>query len=316
MTPAFFGQDGRSLATRVALLTAQARSNSAGPTTLVRLSHESGPSPFGTLEPRPAMRVVERTVSRSELSVTCDALLTQELLDGRSIVLDLPGDALKEPGLANRPDVVRVVPVGPCAIDILFAGPHREIDQNAGSSGRSSVRLLSCGLATGVPGDDGRRLGNAGRAPDRVGGAWLQTGIPHLPACVWDAIVRGEPAAGVLALGHAILREIGGDTTIAPPPGGPEILAARLWGLAMDIQAYEDGHMPDPADLARAPLLKDWSYILRPSAALTGRFSGHPYIHDGARSVTSEVFHTDGRTFARTLSRLYRLGPPAGTELH
>lgn len=319
MTPAFFGRDGRSLSTRVATLTAMAGANAGENTTLIRVAGVAEPSPFGGKTIAARLRIVETAISPGETSVVVDDLLTTELLAGRSVVLDMPGNALVEPGLSGRLDIMRVVPIGPCKIDFQLTSLSMR-DHSAVRTGDSSepVRYLSCGLAPGISSDEGGRLGNAGRASDRVGDRWLDIGIPDLPPREWDAVMRGTPSAGVVALGQTLLREVRGlPPTVSQDKssGEVEIMTARLWALAMDVQALERGYLPDPDDLARAPIIHDWGHVLRPASALTGRFEGHPYIRDGARSVTSEVFHTDGRTYARTLSRLYRLGPPAGRRL-
>jgi hypothetical protein len=58
--------------------------------------------------------------------------------------------------------------------------------------------------------------------------------------------------------------------------------------------------------------LRDWRVHSIRSAALEGIVVGHPALRDGPVR-TSTLFYCDKElTFARTLSRYYRLGRPAG----
>lgn len=66
------------------------------------------------------------------------------------------------------------------------------------------------------------------------------------------------------------------------------------------------------AELQDAPRLHDWRPILRPRPALHGWAEAHPVL--GSREVvTSEIYAIDHKAgWARTLSRFYALGTPAG----
>ncbi|WP_270933296.1 DUF6634 family protein [Falsiroseomonas oryzae] len=85
----------------------------------------------------------------------------------------------------------------------------------------------------------------------------------------------------------------------------------RLAGLLHDLRRIAGGLPPDPGHLRSAPQLDGWSITSRPSACLTGVVSGHPTA-SGPRIITSDLWviaPTAG--WARTMSRLYRLGDPA-----
>ncbi|PZQ19259.1 MAG: hypothetical protein DI565_02475 [Ancylobacter novellus] len=66
-------------------------------------------------------------------------------------------------------------------------------------------------------------------------------------------------------------------------------------------------------DLADAPALDHWRLVRdEESAFLIGIVTGHPRIADGRLTRTSQLVAMNrGRTWARTLSRFYRLYAPA-----
>jgi hypothetical protein len=70
-----------------------------------------------------------------------------------------------------------------------------------------------------------------------------------------------------------------------------------------------------PEDLATdAPLLDRWLVAHRPVACLLGQSTGHPLLPGVNREiVTSDLMlMSRDHEWARTLSRWYRLGRPAG----
>lgn len=81
-----------------------------------------------------------------------------------------------------------------------------------------------------------------------------------------------------------------------------------LRSLADDLERLEAGRGPDPLLLARAPLLEGWSVLESASPVLAGIVTGHPTCRPGL-IVTSMVWRLDPNAgWARTTSRLYRLG--------
>ena len=74
------------------------------------------------------------------------------------------------------------------------------------------------------------------------------------------------------------------------------------------LEAGEAG--PSPNDLAEAPILNDWQAILmRSSCCLAGEVSGHPQLH-GPITTSALIVLDPDLTWARTMSRFYRLGSP------
>jgi hypothetical protein len=99
---------------------------------------------------------------------------------------------------------------------------------------------------------------------------------------------------------------------LAPDAITPD-LTARLRALAGDLDRIAQGDAPTAADLARAPLLVDWRFMLTwAGAGLVGFVAGHPLL--GTKHIaTSPLWALDpALRWARTLSRFYKLGVPAG----
>ena len=88
-------------------------------------------------------------------------------------------------------------------------------------------------------------------------------------------------------------------------------LARRLRALADDCERLELRRPISPILLAKAPLLEDWVPTVTPLGLhLVGHVTGHPLQGD-RKIATSPVWFADpDGTWARTLSRYYRLGRP------
>jgi hypothetical protein len=88
-------------------------------------------------------------------------------------------------------------------------------------------------------------------------------------------------------------------------------LARRLRALADDCERLELRCPVSSTLLAKAPLLEDWTPTVTPLGVhLVGRVNGHPLQGD-RKIATSPVWFADpDGTWARTLSRYYRLGRP------
>lgn len=87
----------------------------------------------------------------------------------------------------------------------------------------------------------------------------------------------------------------------------------RLSGLVSDMRELRSGTSVE--DLAgEAPVLDRWVHGERPALCLMGLSTGHPTLPGTGRLITTSdlwLFSEDG-TWARTLSRWYRLGDPLG----
>lgn len=102
------------------------------------------------------------------------------------------------------------------------------------------------------------------------------------------------------------------DSLLSPRAITPN-LTARLRGLVDDLDRIAARGAPTPADLKQAPLLVDWRMLMTFSGlCLVGFAAGHPLL--GSKKIaTSPVWVLDPELhWARTLSRFYRLGVPAG----
>lgn len=84
---------------------------------------------------------------------------------------------------------------------------------------------------------------------------------------------------------------------------------ATLEKLVADLAIYARGDGPSAAELARAPMLTDWIAVRdTTNVRLLGQVTGHPRIGPGP-GMSSQVYAVDReRRWARTYSRLWRLG--------
>lgn len=91
--------------------------------------------------------------------------------------------------------------------------------------------------------------------------------------------------------------------------------AATLRSLADDMDRLASGGFPRQEDLARAPILDAYEPILTPTPCLTGAVTGHPILEGEGRIITTSPVYLIDRVhgWARTHSRLYRLGRPQGS---
>jgi hypothetical protein len=88
----------------------------------------------------------------------------------------------------------------------------------------------------------------------------------------------------------------------------------RLSALVADMEAIRDGIPPESLKDGTAPVLDRWIIAQRAIPCLAGLSSGHPMLVGENRAIaTSDLWLlSDDQTWARTLSRWYRLGRPAG----
>jgi hypothetical protein len=87
----------------------------------------------------------------------------------------------------------------------------------------------------------------------------------------------------------------------------------RVRSLLADMERILGGHPPETIANDDPPILDQWKLINRPTPCLVGLSTGHPKLPGANREiVTSDVWlMSDDLTWARTLSRWYRLGRPA-----
>ena len=92
----------------------------------------------------------------------------------------------------------------------------------------------------------------------------------------------------------------------------------RLRRLVDDLERIRLGDHPSSDRIAKAPILNSWEMAQRPDLCLTGVVKGHPILNDDKQIHTSTLWVISPVLgYARTFSRLYRLGSPfADPSLH
>lgn len=102
------------------------------------------------------------------------------------------------------------------------------------------------------------------------------------------------------------------------PNGAPHNLRdelQRLRGVVADMEALARDVHPGPAVLADAPILDAWALGSRTTPCLMGRVMGHPVLGSSRLARTSDLWIlAPSHGYARTLSRVYRLGRPYGDD--
>lgn len=97
---------------------------------------------------------------------------------------------------------------------------------------------------------------------------------------------------------------------------GPHIIGdiadhiARLEALVVDLERFTSGDLPTPDELGAAPLLSPYGLSQRPTYCLAGGNNGHPILT--GQTIRASELHViaPDQGWARTYSRLYRLGEP------
>lgn len=265
---------------------------------------------------------------------------------GGHVILDLPERCLADVALRSRIDVAVMV-VGPTPLDEhmaacalvdagagIGAGTPDAGSPDAGCTVRPApLWLLGCGRGGGAPAATAFAAAMARLAIGAAAGRprVLPAILPAMSRSEAARVAEGDRTARTLAAGLPVLAAV--RLAAADPRAdavdpqayatalGLEFAAARqpdqreagdrLHDLADELQAIRDGTKPVPDDLADAPRLEGWRTTSREVRILTGRVYGHPNIPDGRRITTSDLYASDGKSWARSMSRYYRLGSPA-----
>lgn len=84
----------------------------------------------------------------------------------------------------------------------------------------------------------------------------------------------------------------------------------RLRALINDIESLLQGNPPHPSDLAKAPLLEQWTVISPKAVALAGWAINHPEANSSPAEwqTSSLVVENQEDGWVRTQTRFYRLG--------
>lgn len=318
----FTGATGRTDASHAAILTARAFAAVGVRTTLLLVGPSIGPLP----EIGDSLDVVRAPARREGVAKTLQGARAACRDGDRVVVADIAPAWFTRGGIRSSLDMAVVV-VGPHEAD------EREAAALVGRLARPSpgTRTWYLGSRRAGGGPAASAFASAMARMDPMA-AVLPVAVPPLGRAEAAALARTAPAARTLrigfslaaAIGHAAALPVPGRFTTAFAEASDEALRIavsadtrslpdRLRDLADDAEAVAAGLGPTAADLAGAPVLDGWDRDAVAAPILRGRVSGHPNVVENHRVRTSEVFLTDHRTWARTLSRWYVLRTPAGT---
>lgn len=253
--------------------------------------------------------------------------VARSIRDGFDLTI-VDAGAGRLPRLGALPFDAVLVGAGPCAIE------ERRAAAIAGSlPGRLSRVTWLLGLERDGGEPELRRFEQGVRSTLSETGTLRSPRVlpalaPILRRADTDRLLAGRPSARILGAGVALLASIA--TAIEAGRGGTRggpwsRLAGAVEGthpcdrrdeaetlraLADDLERIADGGGPTAEDLAHAPVLEQWESAARITRCLVGVVGGHPNLPPGKQVRTSEVYATDGRSWARTLSRFYVLGSP------
>ncbi|MCJ2054096.1 hypothetical protein [Methylobacterium sp. J-070] len=303
------------------------------PVTLLRITLPGEP-------PLPRRRITESGLSVLELEARDEGSLAELVLGQAAaaeddLVLDLPGLALGYPSLRERVDAP-VMPVGATPLHEYLAAVAIATASPAAHDGPAMgvPWLLGCGRSGGVSAADAfaramRRHADLAPRPERV--RTLPMTVPALSRGEAERILEGDRTARSLTISLALLavlrvagalgsaatvdlaayaKALGEDAERATAPDTREA-GERLLDLADALNGIQDRVSPTLEDLEAAPRLERWSVATRQVRVLTGEVYGHPNFANGRRISTSDLYATDGKTWARSLSRWFALGEPA-----
>lgn len=341
MITAFHSVSGRADATHAAFLLATAYAFLAEPVTVVRVIGQGG-----ILLPEAPTRaevMVIETVAATPQDLA-DLIRSQvEARPAHNLVLDLPLRCLMDRTIRGLVDLP-VVTVGPTDLDERMAvhalanaaqlpndgvqasngerpAPPWLLRCRRGGGSMAAEKLKHAVRELGAVGRSARILPTAVPAPSRdeavrilgcpASGRMIDTSLTLLAVigAAFSDVHAVEIEAGTLK--HSLER-------LLPYGRIPDERRAgeRLHELADELQGLRDGILPRPGDLENAPILNDWQAAVRSVQVLKGHVYEHPDMADGRQVTTSELFASDGATWARTMSRWYRLRTPAkrGTQ--
>jgi len=329
---AFFGTTGRAHAAYAALLLADGYGILGEPITLlrIRLPEEAPMPPRTVTEEGLTVEECEARDARHASEIALGAIGAQD-----DLVLDLPAACLGQLGLRARIEVP-VLPVGPMPLDehaaaAALAGMRPSED--FGLDVVSPPWLLGCGRSGGGAASDAfGRLMRAHEAlvPGRGQVRTLPLVVPTFSRAEAQRIGEGDRTTRSLVASLALIaahraaaahphaaeidpvayaENLGVDAEQARGPDERDA-GDRLRDLADELQGIRDDVKPTREDLQGAPRLERWRASTRQVRVLTGAVHGHPNFPDGRRITTSDLYASDGRRWARTLSRYFVLGEP------
>jgi len=321
MLIAFTGATGRTDVSHAAILAARAFAAVGVRTTLL----SDGSSDVPALTNAGPLEVVRIPKGRSGAASALQGARSACRDGNRIVVADIPAASLSRSEIRSSVDMA-----------IVVVGPHEADEREAAAFVGDQARpprgtrpwYLGCRRAGGGP-----AAAEFAAAMARIDpmAAVLPFAVPPLGRGEASALGRTAAAGRTLRIGLSLAAAIGRAAAM-PEPGrftplfahasdeaqriavsaDTRSLPDRLRDLADDAEAVAAGLGPTAADLAEAPVLDGWDCAVIATPILRGRVSGHPNVAENHNVRTSEVFLTDRRTWARTLSRWYVLRTPAG----
>ncbi|GJE54885.1 DUF6634 family protein [Methylobacterium thuringiense] len=334
MIHAFFGLSARADAAHAALIVADAFTVIGKPVTLLRLTlPDEAQFPLRSVVSE-LLTVVERRIEDANaIGPALDGELPGATSTDAQVILDLPPAGLRDAGVLARIDVA-VATVGTSAFSeyeaatMIASLPARA---DAGLRPVAPPWLLACGGGgnSATVAALGRNVGLqaaalAARQPSRI----LPAALPALGRRDAQRVADGDRTTRTLSAGLAIAAAL---RMVAAMPeashADPETFARfllettgrntlpderdageRLHELADEVAGIAEGTKPTDDDLAGAPRLEDWTVDKRSVRVVSGTVFAHPVLPDGSHITTSDLYASDGETWARTLSRYYLLG--------
>jgi hypothetical protein len=287
MLVAFLGADGIIAPTYAALLAANGFSALGQTTRILSLGNESD-SPI--LSAQRIANSIQEVESGSDIEV----------------VLETASWEYDHVVLVSSVSRRSWVPMKECACIIVVepTRAHELIALEVSQSMSPPASILRWGHA-----DHSASIARAASTFDASPVKVLAVAIPTLNRRETDALTDGATNSRTDRIGLQLA------LALIAPSGDPGVgfdnrgIPDRLRELAADIEAIEDGAAPTEEDLLNAPNLTGWARLPQQVPVIAGVVAGHPQL-DGFM-ITSQVFASDGRSWARTLSRWYRLGAPA-----
>jgi hypothetical protein len=286
MLVAFLGTDGMSAPTYAALLAATGFSALSQPAAILGVGDGSD-SPFLT-----AQRIAN-SIQQVERGCDFEAAVRSALREHQHVVI-----------VTHVANLSWLLTKGVRFVIVVEATRAHELMAIAAiQSIPRAISVLRWGHA-----DHNVAIGKAAEAFRHTDAKVLSAAVPALNRRETDALLdfHDLPRLRRLAVQLAI--------ALTDDPDQPGIkfdergIGDRLRELADDIEAIEEGVAPIAEDLLTAPVLTGWSKVPHQVPVLAGFVAGHPSIEN--LIMTSQVYASDGQTWARTLSRWYRLGRP------
>lgn len=283
---AFLGADGMSAPTYAALLAANGFSALGQPATVLGVGDGSD-SPILT-----AQRIAN-SIHEVERGSDFESVLKAARRDHQHVVLVTRVSNL---GWLQTEGVTCVIVVEPTrAHEVMAIAAIQSIPR--------AVSVLRWGHA-----DHSVANEKAAEAFRHTDAEVLCAAVPMLNRRETDALLDGHEFPRLRRLATQLAIALTDDPDQSGIKFDERGIGDRLRELADDIEAIEEGIAPSQQDLLSAPVLTGWSKVAHQVPVIAGFVAGHPSIKN--LIMTSQVYASDGQTWARTLSRWYRLGRP------